>query len=658
MASRPPASTTGSRSPRRRGLLLVPEFPDDSFWSYRHVLRLIGRKAAFPPLGLLTFAGYLPEDWDVELLDLNVRRASRRELRRKMAEADAAFVTAMSIQKRSLVRLLEVASGLDTPFVLGGPFASSYRDRILEPTSPSDRVLHEGLDVIVWGEACGSMDELLAWLSSRPVHSPARPRLLIPRSVESRPGGSRRYLQDRSLFRPLDDTPLPRWDLIRTRDYHSLSLQTTAGCPFRCDFCDIIQFNGGFNRPKSPARVRLELRAILDTGFRGSVFSVDDNFIGSPNDISRVLDAMVEFQREHAYPFTFYTQASVNLGKPELRPLVRKMKQAGFDAVFLGVENPDPGALRRMNKKQNLKVDVADTIARLQRAGIEVYAGFIVGSDGDTPSTIDNIVEFVKRTRIVSAMAGLLTPIPHTPLYERLEAEGRLLESEFSGNNTDDDVQFVPNEMSVSELALQIRSLLERLFNRAEAYRRARDMLEAVRPHVFSHKRLEIRFLEAGLRSFWSQGVRRLDRGYFVLLWSGFLLDWRIRRAARTEIRRLRLLVRQAREGGAVRLEDRRAWLGDQLERAQDYRVRFRPELGLDQVREWTAALEDRLARGALRAEDLARISREAIRNLKVERRLHRFPGVSLARAFEVAIKARHYEKVAEAVVGRRLRAG
>ena len=167
--------------PRRKGLLLVPGFPRDSFWSYRYIIRLIGRKAAFPPLGLLTFAGYLPDEWDLELVDLNVTAPSDRALRRKIEEADVAFVTAMSIQKRSLVEILEgPARGLDTPFVLGGPFASSYRDQILEPQSESDRVLHDGLDVLVWGEAHASIGALLDWLETRPTHDAGTPRLLIP----------------------------------------------------------------------------------------------------------------------------------------------------------------------------------------------------------------------------------------------------------------------------------------------------------------------------------------------------------------------------------------------------------------------------------------------------------------------------------------------
>jgi radical SAM superfamily enzyme YgiQ (UPF0313 family) len=517
---------------RKKGLLLVPEFPYDSFWSYRYIIRMVGRRAAFPPLGLLTFAAYLPDDWDLELVDLNVRVPSSRKLRSKMAAADAVFVSAMSIQKRSLVDLLGTARGLDTPFVLGGPLASSYRNEILDPHTDSDRTLFDGLDVLVWGEADASIDTLLGYLDSAPKHSAGPPRVLIPEAVAEAPDGSRAYLNDRSLFRPLDDVPLPRWDLIRVGDYEAMMIQTTAGCPFRCEFCDIIQFNGGFNRPKSPASVRRELEAILATGYRGGVFSVDDNFIGMPAAISKVLDAMTEFQREHGYPFSFLTQASVNLGTPKLEHLIGKMRVAGFNAVFLGIETPDEDALRSMNKKQNLKVDVPALVARLQSEGLEVYAGFIFGNDGDTPSTADRIIEFVRSTRIFTAMAGILTPVPHTPLYARLEREGRLRPAEFSGNNTDDEIQFEPSAMTAAELRQGMHRILAGLFNPAESYRRGLDMLRAIRPHIFAGRRLDLGYLRGAAMSFWKQGVRRLDRRYFGLLWQAFRMDHQLYRNA------------------------------------------------------------------------------------------------------------------------------
>ncbi|HEX9108689.1 MAG TPA: B12-binding domain-containing radical SAM protein, partial [Longimicrobiales bacterium] len=518
----------------------MPEFPIDSFWSYRYVLRLTGRKAAYPPLGLLTFAGYLDQEaWDLELLDLGVTPVSEAALRRRMAAADVVFLSAMSIQKQALVDVVRTAHGLSTPLVLGGPFASSYRDQILHPETRSDRVLYHGLDMLVWGEAGTALPELLAWLDTAPVHDDGQPRLIIPRAVAEAAPGSRRYLNDRAVFRPLE-VPLPRWDLARVKAYNSLMLQTTAGCPFRCDFCDIIQFNGGFSRPKAPAAVRRELEAILATGFRGGVFSVDDNFIGSPAATSSILDTMIEFQRAHGYPFSFHTQASVNLGTPELSPLLEKMKLAGFEAVFLGIENPDEDALRRMNKKQNIKVDIPATVAAIQGRGIEVYAGFILGGDEDTPSSARGIVDFVKRTRILTAMTGMLTPVPHTPLYERLRQEGRLRLAEYGGNNTDDVVEFEPAGMGRADLKHGIHEILTDLFQPAEAYRRALDMVSALRPQIFNARRTRLGELRAVAVSLWRQGVRRFDGDYFALLYHAWEMDRALRREARAERRRLR----------------------------------------------------------------------------------------------------------------------
>jgi len=649
------AASGGSRrtETRRKGLLLVPEFPSDSFWSYRYVMRLIGRKAAFPPLGLLTFAGYLPGDWDLELVDLNVCSPSSAALRAKMRAADAVFATAMSIQKRSLVEILRgAAAGLDVPFVLGGPFASSYRDQILDPQSESDRVLHEGLDALVWGEAYASIDALLEWLDQGATRDHGAPRLFIPEAVANVEPGSRRYLNDRSIFRALDEVPLPRWDLLRVTDYHSMMIQTTAGCPFRCDFCDIIQFNGGFNRPKSPATVRRELEAIYATGYRGSVFGVDDNFIGTPVATSAILDAIIEFQREHGYPFTFYTQASVNLGAPGLRHLIGQMKQAGFDAVFLGIETPDEDALRAMNKKQNLKVDVPATIELIQSAGIEVYAGFIFGGDSDEPSTADRIVEFVKRTRIFTAMTGMLTPVPHTPLWERLRREGRLRPAEYSGNNTDDEVQFVPLGMSADEMYRGIHDILIRLFSPDESYRRALDMLRSVPAHIFSGSRVELRYLRSAVVSLWKQGIRRLDRAYFRLLWQAARLDRSLRRRARSDARRLGRMMRRLRREGVVEIRDDLAWAEELVGQAHDYLVRFRAERRLEQVRAWVDGIQERVRIDALSAGDARALFENARRYLRVQMRHHRFPGVALARAVEAAIKGLHYEQVMSAVVG------
>ena len=215
-------------------------------------LRLMDGRRPSRPLVWSTFAALLPDDWELELIDLNVTRLPEPLLRQKVADADAAFVSAMSIQKRGLVQLLNAAQGLPTPFVLGGPLASLYREQILHPTTESDQVLHRGLDLLVWGEAAPVATELLERLNGATHQEECAPTLLIPQAVAAAEPGSRRYLNDRAIFKPLQPQRPPRWDLINVQDYQSMMLQTTAGCPFRCDFCDIVQFNGGFSGPRRP----------------------------------------------------------------------------------------------------------------------------------------------------------------------------------------------------------------------------------------------------------------------------------------------------------------------------------------------------------------------------------------------------------------------
>ncbi|MDQ3949090.1 MAG: B12-binding domain-containing radical SAM protein [Gemmatimonadota bacterium] len=638
-----------------RGLLLYPEFPASSFWSYRHIMPMVGAKAAFPPLGLLTFAALMPEHWSFELIDLNVERPPEEELRARIAAADAVFVSAMSVQKRSLVELLSgPARGLDTPWVLGGPYPSSYRNHILEPTTPSDEVLRRGLDILVWGEGgqwVPTIDRLLH--GERARHSDASPLLLIPAAIATQEPGSRKALNDRTIFKELVDTPLPRWDLIDIRDYRSMMMQTTVGCRFRCDFCDIIQFNGGFTRPKTLQAVRDELEALYALGYRGGIFTVDDNFVGNPDAIELILQVMIDFQRARDYPFSFYTQASLDLGSPKLAHLLPLMKEAGFCKVFLGIENPDPAALKGMNKKQNLKVDIAETVATIQRAGIEVMAGFIFGSDEDTIDTAEAIASFATQVAIPTAMTGMLTPIPFTPLAERLRTEGRLREAEFSGNNTDDEVQFVPRRMTTEEMQRGYYRILERLFAPGAMYRRSCALLERLEPHIFNGRNTRVADIGAGLRSLWRQGFARAPRReYFRLLWTGLRRDvTRFREAGRAAAdleRRLRSLPAAGQAWlGDVDL----AWLPALVERAHDAAVRAQPGRRLDEIATWAASLKERIEAQAPSADDLRSLYRWSREYFVRQRRLHRFPGAFLVKAFNLAIEGLHYEIVMNGIV-------
>lgn len=640
----------------KHGLLLYPEFPDSSFWSYRHIMPMVGKKAAFPPFGLITFAAFMPPNWTFDMLDLNVEHPTNDELRSRIAAADAVFVSAMSVQKQSLVELLAgPARGLDTPWVLGGPFPSSYRDHILYPKTPSDEILHRGLDLVVWGEGGQWVDAINRFLNhpegSR--HSEGQPTVLIPEAIVAQEPGGRGALNDRSIFKELEYTPPPRWDLIDIHDYRSLMMQTTVGCRFRCDFCDIIQFNGGFTRPKTLESVREELEALIKLGYRGGIFTVDDNFVGNPDAIEAILQVMIEFQREHDYPFTFYTQASLDLGSPKLAHLLPLMKQAGFDEVFLGIENPDPAALKGMNKKQNMKVDIAQTVATIQAAGIEVMAGFIFGGDEDTIETADAIATFAENTAIPTAMTGMLTPIPHTPLAERLRAEGRLMESEFSGNNTDDEVQFIPRNMTVDEMQAGYYVILERLFGPGEMYRRASTLLDRLQPHIFRGRNMRRSDLRAAIKSMWLQGiVKRRRVGYIKLMWKAARLDRaRSRDAGRAAVEVERRLGSIVAEPRPRLVEVDFTWLSSLVDQARDAAVRAQPSRKLDEVGEWAMRMKERIEARTPTAEDLKSLSRWSHEFFVRRSRLHKFPGVYLTKAFELAIKGLHYETVMRGIV-------
>ncbi|HUF28319.1 MAG TPA: radical SAM protein [Gemmatimonadaceae bacterium] len=652
-------STKADESPRR-GLLIYPEFPDSAFWSYRHILSMIDRKAAFPPLGLLTFASLMPEHWSFELIDLNVTQPDDEELRERIASVDAVFVSAMSVQKRSLVDVLRgPALGLDTPWVLGGAYPSSYRDQILHPQTESDRVLHGGLDLLVWGEGGQWVESIDRFLHRGRRHSDATPELFVPEAIAAQAPGSRRALNDRSIFKELGRTPPPRWDLVNIADYRALMIQTTVGCRFRCDFCDIIQFNGGFTRPKTLESVREELEVLYALGYRGGIFTVDDNFVGSPTAIEAILRVMSDFQRRHDYPFSFYTQASLDLGTPKLRHLLPLMKEAGFDSVFLGIENPDPAALRGMNKKQNTMVDIAQTVATMQAAGIEVMAGFIFGGDEDTPETADAIATFATATAIPSAMTGMLTPVPHTPLSERLRSEGRLREAEYSGNNTDDEVQFLPRRMSVGEMQDGYYAILERLFSARAMYRRSGALLDRLRPHIFRSAGSRREDVRVAMRSLWRQGVMRRERGeYFRLLLKAARLD---RRHARDAARRVEELERRLRSLGhdaRQRFDGDIAVLAGLVDHAREAMIRADPARTIDEIREWASSVERRLHERSATADDL-RALYEWSREFFIHRwRVHRFPGACINKAFQCAIKGLHFEMAMTGIIERHRRLG
>jgi radical SAM superfamily enzyme YgiQ (UPF0313 family) len=420
-------------------LLVYPEWPD-TYWSFRHALPFQGKRSAYPPLGLLTIAALLPPHWAKRLVDTNVRALTDSDL----VWADVALISGMLVQKKSLLAILERcrAGGLRT--VVGGPIASGFGE------------LHCYTDHVVIGEA----EELIAPLAGDLERGTAKPQY----RAGERP--------------PLERSPLPDLSLINTRHYASMVIQYSRGCPFNCEFCDIIEIYGRKPRTKSVVQVIAELEQLYRRKWRGSIFLVDDNFIGNKKNVKQLLPALAEWNDRHRRPFTFFTEASLNLADdPELLGM---MKDAGFIRVFLGIETPVEASLREAHKLQNANRSLLESVRFIQQHGIEVMAGFIVGFDSDPEDVFDRQVEFIQKSAIPIAMVGLLQALPGTQLYQRLGREGRLV-GDANGNNIDCNLSFIPT-MSAQRLLDGYRSILKRIYAPDAYYERVRRFLEGYHP--------------------------------------------------------------------------------------------------------------------------------------------------------------------------------
>ncbi len=423
-----------------RVLLVYPEYPV-TFWSFKHVLKLIGKKAAHPPLGLLTVAALLPRDWELRLVDMNIEKLGDDDV----SWADCVMVGAMSVQTKSALEILERCRRLGVTTVAGGPLFTS---------TPEDYL--DLVDHLVLNEA----------------------ELTLPPFVADLKAGKPRQVYRSHEFPDLALTPIPRWDLLRLDKYASLALQFSRGCPFDCEFCDITALYGRKPRLKSEGQILTELEAIHHLGWRGSVFLVDDNFIGHKAKIKKVLPPLIHWMQAHDYPFDFITEASINLADDD--ELVELMVEANFDRVFIGLETPDEGSLAECSKLQNCGRDLVAAIKKLQAAGLQVLGGYIVGFDNDDRSIFSRQIKFIQESGVVTAMVGLLNAVPKTRLWERLKAENRL-RLDMSGDNTDGSINFIPR-MDMDKLIAGYRNIVRTIYNPRNFYQRVCRFLEEYRP--------------------------------------------------------------------------------------------------------------------------------------------------------------------------------
>jgi len=461
-------------------LLVSPQSPD-TFWSFKHVLRFVSKKSTFPPLGLLTVAAMLPREWDLKLVDLNVTRLRDEDLRR----ADVVMVSAMLVHESSVREVVTRCAAMDKRVVAGGPLFTTGHEAFPE------------IQHFVLGEAEELMPQLVADLRSG--------RLQKIYQATHRP--------DMAI------SPVPRWDLINLKHYVTMAVQFSRGCPFDCEFCDIIVMNGRVPRTKSPAQVIAELEVLRARGWKDMVFVVDDNFIGNKRRTRELLHELVAWRRSTRPEMGFLTEASVNLADDaELRAL---MVAAGFKKVFVGIETPVAESLMECRKVQNQGRDLITAVQTLQRDGLQVMGGFIVGFDSDQPDVFKRQFEFIQRSGVVTAMVGLLTALPRTRLYQRLEREGRL-ETKSTGNNTDASLNFRPR-LNREFLQTGYRELMKKLYEPRAYYQRIRTFLINHHPGR-TGLRLSWTDFMAFLKSFWLLGVWYRGRvAYWRFFWSTLL---------------------------------------------------------------------------------------------------------------------------------------
>jgi len=470
-------------------LFIYPSYPD-TFWSFKHALRFISKKAVHPPLGLLTVAAMLPEEWKKRLVDMNVETLTDKDIE----WADYVFISGMTVQAQSAKEVIERCRKLKTRVVAGGPlFTAAHED-------------FEGVDHFVLNEAECTLPLFLADLKK----------------------GKAKHIYQSDVFPELEKTPVPLWNLINMKRYVSMPVQYSRGCPFNCEFCDITTLFGHKARTKSRERIIAELEALYYTGWRGGLFLVDDNFIGNKKKLKEdVLPGVIAWMKKRKYPFNISAEASINLADDE--PLMQMMIQAGFEGVFVGIETPDDAGLAECNKFQNRNRDLVASVKKIQRFGLQVRGGFIVGFDSDSPSIFQRQIEFIQKSRVITAMVGILNAPRGSRLYKRVNKEGRLLDN-LSGDNTDLSTNIIP-KMGYDKLTEGYQKIIKGIYSPKPYYERVKTFLREYKPlekrqlHFhFGHIRFHFGYAGAFFKSVWSLGIRDSSRIYYwkLFFWSLF----------------------------------------------------------------------------------------------------------------------------------------
>ena len=463
-------------------LLVYPEYPD-TFWSFKYALKFISKKAAYPPLGLITVASLLPSDWETRLVDMNIEKLSIDDL----LWADYVFLSAMSTQIQSANHVIDRCKAVLTPVVAGGPLFTADYEKF-------DRVEH-----LVLNEA----------------------EITLPLFLKDLEKCNPKHIYTSDQFAHVPQSPVPDYSLVKMNQYSSKCIQFSRGCPFNCEFCDITALLGHKCRIKTTDQIIQELQNLYDLKWRGEVFFVDDNFIGNKQILkSELLPAITNWMNCHGNPFHFTTEASINLSDdPELMAM---MVNAGFLSVFIGIETPEEVSLTECNKVQNKNRNLIESIKKVQHAGMEVLGGFIIGFDSDTPGIFKQQIEFIQNSGIISAMIGLLNAPTKSQLYKRLKAEGRILDR-WNGDNTSNAMNFIP-KMDRNILEKGYREVIRGVYGGQAFYERVKNFLADFNPGVKNKNKVNFRKLMAFFKSILIIGIFDSNRRYYwrLFFWSLF----------------------------------------------------------------------------------------------------------------------------------------
>lgn len=463
-------------------LLVYPEYPD-TFWSFKYALKFVSKKAAYPPLGLITVASLLPSDWETKLVDINIEKLDIEDI----LWADYVFISAMSTQIRSAVNVIDRCKALCKAVVAGGPLFTADYEKF------------EKVDHLVLNEA----------------------EITLPLFLEDLRNGNAKKIYQTNQFANVENSPLPDYSLVQLQKYTSKGIQFSRGCPFNCEFCDITALLGHKCRIKTTSQIIQELQNLYDLDWRGEVFFVDDNFIGNKKILrTELLPAIIDWMKKHKHPFYFTTEASINLADDD--ELMKLMTKAGFLTVFIGIETPEEVSLEECNKVQNKNRNLIESIKRVQQAGMEVLGGFIIGFDSDTPNIFRQQVDFIQKSGIITAMIGMLNAPTKSQLYKRLHAEGRILEK-WNGVNTSTTMNFVP-KMDKTDLDAGFREVIQGVYGGKPFYKRVKSFLQDFQPMVKTKNKVNFNKLMAFVKSIFLIGIFDSNRKYYwqLFFWSLF----------------------------------------------------------------------------------------------------------------------------------------